>query len=117
MSAGQRDITIEQGATFVLPFVWKDGNGNPVDLTGYTARMQVRSEHSSSDKLLDLSSPSSGIVIDEPNGKVTVTATAAQTAALSAPQLAVYDLKLTDGAGKVTRVVEGKARITPEVTR
>ena len=36
------DITIEQGATFRLSLVWKDSSNVPVNLTGYTARMQVR---------------------------------------------------------------------------
>ena len=42
MAAAQYDILIEQGATFSRTFVWKDSSEVAVDLTGYTARMQIR---------------------------------------------------------------------------
>jgi len=42
MAAGRYLLTIEQGATTDLLLEYKDSNGNPVDLSGYTARMQIR---------------------------------------------------------------------------
>ena len=37
------NLTIYQGSTFMQEFQWKTGNpAVPVDLTGYTARMQIR---------------------------------------------------------------------------
>ena len=33
---GKFDITIYQGGTFTLDLQYKDGNNNPVNLTGYT---------------------------------------------------------------------------------
>jgi hypothetical protein len=42
VSAAIVNLTVEQGAYWDQPLLWKDSNGDPVDLTGYTADMQVR---------------------------------------------------------------------------
>ncbi len=39
MSASQYDFGIEQGSTFKIKFFYKDENGDPLDLTGYCARL------------------------------------------------------------------------------
>jgi len=39
MAAGKYSFTIEQGSTVDFEITYKDSNGNPVDLTGYQARM------------------------------------------------------------------------------
>ena len=49
MAAGLYDITIEQGATFQMNLTWKDSTGSPVNITGYTARMQVRENYEAED--------------------------------------------------------------------
>ena len=42
MSAGRYSFTIEQGATLDFELAYKDSDNNPVDLTGYQGRMQIR---------------------------------------------------------------------------
>lgn len=42
--AGQLNLEIEQGATFKHTWVWKQRNGQPVDMTGASALMQIRAE-------------------------------------------------------------------------
>jgi hypothetical protein len=116
MTAVQRDIVIEQGATFTLPLVWKvKATGLPIDITGYTARMHVRETHESSDTLIELSSPSDGITLGGANGTIDVLIDASETAALT-PGTGVYDLELVNGS-VVHRIIEGAVVITPEVTR
>jgi hypothetical protein len=39
MSATQYDFNIEQGSSFRLSLVYKDANGNPIDLTNWCARL------------------------------------------------------------------------------
>ena len=58
----------------------------------------------------------SGVTISPTTGKVTISATAAQTALLTSPQY-VYDLKITSPAGEVTRLIQGTLSINSQVTR
>lgn len=39
MPASKYDFTIEQGSSFKLILVYKDADGNPIDLTGWCARL------------------------------------------------------------------------------
>jgi hypothetical protein len=39
MAASKYDFSIEQGSSFKLSLVYKDDNGNPVDLTDWCARL------------------------------------------------------------------------------
>lgn len=39
MSAGKYDFSIEQGTSFNMSVIYKDSNGNPVDITGWCARL------------------------------------------------------------------------------
>jgi hypothetical protein len=55
-------------------------------------------------------------VITGATGLINITITATQTTALL-PDLYVYDLEITSGAGVVTRLIEGSAIVSAEVTR
>ena len=55
MAAGSYSFTIEQGATTDFELVYKDSSGNPVDLTGYNARMQLKDSRGGSTTYLTLS--------------------------------------------------------------
>ena len=111
------DIVIQQGATFSLAATWRDSSSSPVDLTGYTARAQVRASYSASSALVSLTSTNGGIVLGGINGTIALTISATSTAALSAPWVGVWDLELQSGGGEVTRLLEGAVTVTPEVTR
>jgi hypothetical protein len=87
-----------------------------VDLTGYTARMQIRASVAATNTLLELTTENGGIVLDPTTGKVTLTATAVQTAAMTFTS-GVYDLELVDATGAVTRLAEGSVAVSREVTR
>ncbi len=120
MAAALYDITIEQGAQFVLPLTWTTRNadgtpGDPVDLTGYTAKMQIRDAEGT--VLVDLSTDDGGgIVIDGPNGKVTITIDADMTTPLCFDD-AAYDLKLINTDGVPSRLVKGTVTFSPQVTQ
>jgi hypothetical protein len=86
-----------------------------VDITGYTARMQLRSLPNDSIAVLTLTQ-ASGITIDGPTGTLAVRATAAQTAAISAGPY-YYDLEITSPTGVKTRIVQGELNVNAEVTR
>jgi hypothetical protein len=114
MAAGLYDITIEQGVTFQLNLTWKDSNDAPVDLTGYSARMQVRETYDSEDTLVSLTSPGD-ITLGGALGTILITIQPAVTSILPFLE-GVYDIEMV--AASVTyRLLQGKATISREVTR
>ena len=116
MTAGVKNIVIEQGATFTWNLIWNDSTSTPVDLTGYTARMQVRKTKASTEKLLDLTTENGGITLGGALGTIAVVASAALTEAVDAKS-GVYDLELESASGVVKRLIEGEVTISLEVTR
>ena len=105
------EITIEQGATFTTTVNVEDAYYNPVDLTDYTASSQMRKSYYSS-----VATNITATITGTSNGEITLSITAANTANLVAGRY-VYDLLIDDGAGTITRVVEGIATVLPSVTR
>lgn len=118
--AKRYNLVFEQGATFQHTVNWKDPDGNAIDLTGYRIRLQVRQSPSDSVKLVDFDSdtPGAGMSITSlgASGSFTVTFTPAVTGALSFTS-AEYDLTATSAGGVVYRLHEGKATVSPGVTR
>jgi hypothetical protein len=114
MTPGLLNLTCPQGATFTKTLTWKVG-GTPVDLTGWTARMQVRTRHAAPETLVDIDS-SAGITLGGDTGTITVALPATATEALPAGEWR-YDLELEAADGTVYRLVEGAFTVTPEVTR
>jgi len=119
MASAKFDIEIEQGSVFVLDLIYKDGQGSPIDLTGYQARMQVRAKYASPDPpALDLSTAAGSIVLGGAAGTIQAKATAEMTAGLTIKR-GVYDLELVPPSGEddAFRLTEGVVTVTPEVTR
>ena len=116
MSAGKYDIVIEQGTTLNLVAKYYDSASALVDLTSYTARAKFRPTYDSS-PILNLTTENSGIALGGTAGTITLSAAATATAALTAPSSGVYDLEIVTAGGVVTRLMEGKYKITPEATR
>jgi hypothetical protein len=116
-SAGIYNITCNQGATFSRTLTWTDVARKAINITGYTARMHVRSLVSSVDTLIDLTTENGRITISNPTaGQVTLTISAVDTATLT-PDKYVYDLELVSPTGVVNRLVEGNFVVKAEVTR
>ena len=110
------NTTIDQGADWYVNFTYQDSTGTAINLTGYTAAMQLRAPTDSNIASLSLTSPSGGIVITAATGLVAVHATAAQTGALIAG-IYEYDLEITSSGGIVTRLVQGQLTVSAQVTR
>jgi hypothetical protein len=112
--AGSYNFTIEQGATFNLLMTWRIDNV-PVNLTGYTARLQARIDVDETDTILSLTT-GAGITLGGAAGTITLDQTATQTAVLPKGEY-VYDLELQTSGGTVTRLLQGELNISAEVTR
>ena len=115
MTAGTYLITAEQGATFTRTIVWNDADGDPVDLTGYVVRMQVREDYFSSVASLTLTTENGRITFGDATGSIVLNVSATDMALLQANSY-VYDLELEIG-GVVTRLIQGTFTINAEVTR
>jgi hypothetical protein len=115
MTPGSLDFLMPKGSTFSRTLTWKI-SGSPVNLTSYTARMQARTSHISGTVVLDLTTANGKITLGGTAGTITLSLTAAETAAITQSSLA-YDLELVSVGGEVTRLVEGQIILTPEVTR
>ena len=113
---GQVDIQINQGSDLDILMTYKDPNDLAVDLTDWTAEMDIRLKVDDVAPLIELSTLNSRIVLGGVTGTINLLIDAADTEALSFKK-GVYDLELTDIAGKVIRLIEGKVTLTTEVTR
>jgi hypothetical protein len=115
---GNYTLQMWQGATWHYELLWETGTpAAPVDLTDYSARMQVRAEIASDTTLLDLTSDLGGaITLGGAAGTIDLDLTATETADLT-PGTHVYDLELESDTGTVTRLLQGSFVISPEVTR
>lgn len=130
MPAGKYSFTIEQGATFQLSLQYKDSNGEPVDLTGYSGRMQIRPSVTSNEVYLTLSSSLnpdgtglnfSGSGNDQPptSGSIGVYIASCTSSLLTFNNTAYYDLELYSGSScpYTIRLIEGQVHLSKEVTR
>ena len=126
MAAGKHSFIIEQGATTNLNVQWTDASGSAVDLTGYQARMQIRPGIEASDVYISLSSSlqpdGTGLNLSGSNGETPVQSgsigiyISAYSSSLLNFTEAFYDLEMINGI-EVTRLLEGKVRLSKNVTR
>lgn len=108
------DFTIDQGATFKRT-ITVELNGDLLDLTGYSARMQFRRGIPSSVVEFELTS-NDDLTLGGAAGTIAMLIDAETTAAMSFNQW-VYDLELVEPDGEVIRLLSGRATLSREVTR
>lgn len=131
MTAATKNLVIEQGATYdTLAFQWcgsdgAGGVGNPYDLTGYTARMQVRTDYDSL-VLLEATTENGRIVlgkhpdtgtVDMTTGWIWVIISATDTDALDPSVKGKYDLEVESPEGVVRRLLRGSVKVESNITR
>lgn len=109
------DISTEQGSTLSRVVTYTNDEGNPVNLTGYTARMQVRPRATSSLAYLSLTSASGGITLGGTTGTITILVDGSVTSEIPSGNY-VYDLEVANGA-YVDKVMGGDFTLSAEVTR
>ena len=117
MSAAKLNLpVIEQGATYRHTLYWKDSSNVPINITGCTARMQLRTTVESTAVVIELSSTNNRIIITGSLGKIELYISDEDTTVLP-PIQAVYDLEVYMSNGDTVRLIEGKVTIKAEVTR
>jgi hypothetical protein len=127
MSAGNYDITIDQGSDFKLTLVIKDGN-TPRSLDGYAARGHLRASKDTA-QYWAFDFTATDFTSNNTTGTVimkmahNVTANNGNTALSEGNYFYDVEIYKPDGndAGtdddEVERILQGKAKVTREVTR
>lgn len=141
MTAAVRDLVIEQGSTFFLGFNWHQAGpevdgvttpGDPYDLTGCTARMQIRRKQGATPLLVATSaSPSTPeaiaagagrITLGGPTGRIELTLTDEDTDKISS-RSALYDIEIEwplvpgELRPRVDRILKGTVTTDPNITQ
>lgn len=107
------DIHVDQGSDVRVPIAFID-DFSELDLTGYTARMELRLSASSKRVVDRLTTENSRISIE----KETLTLLWPHEVTENLPAGSyVYDLELAPEGGEVTRVLSGRVQVCKEVTQ
>lgn len=116
MSAVKRVLVIEQAGTFSDFFTWLDADRRQINLTGYTAKMQIReSQALDATLILELSTANGRIVLGGVTGTVAIEISDEDAALLTFTE-GYYDLKLTPPDGKTFRIMEGPITLSKGTT-
>lgn len=114
----KHNFTIIQGSTFHLSLVYNDSNGDPVDMTGFDARMEFRDADGNLQAYID---SSEGSLLLGNDGTIVGDISASATAAITAKK-GRFDLELTSDLTDLnnerirSRLLEGTWSLSKEVT-
>lgn len=115
----QYDFVIPQGTDVRRVFsLMSSCTRLPIDLTGATVRMQIRTSFYAQEAsdTIDSSQGDGRCVLDEAQGLITIFWPHEVTSSLPAGRL-FYDLEVESMGGEIFRALEGRITVTAEVTR
>jgi hypothetical protein len=124
MVAGKYNITCQQGSTFdlLMTLRYPDPDSPEIDptyinwdLTGYTARMQVRKYVDSATTVISLTTENQRIVLGGETGTLQLFIRAEDTRTITTSGF--YDIEIISPSNEVDRIIEGTFTLSPEVTR
>tara|TARA_R110000803_G_scaffold19377_1_gene50807 strand:+ start:2416 stop:2772 length:357 start_codon:yes stop_codon:yes gene_type:complete len=117
--ATYEDFTIDQGSDLALQIELVEPDGSTKNLNGYTVSAKMKKTFRST--AADTIEFSSIVADPADSGVVTISLTNTQTDTLSSRGRYVYDVELSyiasGGETIVERVLEGKIKVNPSVTR
>lgn len=114
--SGTWNVEVVQGAGWSRTLVVTDEAGT-VDLSGYSARMQVRTVQTAPTAVLELSTANGRITIDGEAGTITLELLEEETSGLTAEDSGVHDLFLYPVDGEPWRLLRGRFAVAGAVTR
>lgn len=120
MAASVYDLYIEQGATYRMRVRLYDADNQPLDITGYTARSQIRQAITTSAFIHEMTTENGGIVVNGAGGYLDLSITDLVTKGFKFTSPAVWDIELVAPVALnsvVTRLLKGNVYLDPEVTR
>lgn len=118
--ADYEDFTIDQGADVAIELRLEETDGSVKNLTSHTVAAKMKRSYTSTDSadIVDFSA-----IIPDPatDGIVVLALTNAQTDTLNPRLTYVYDVELSyydsDDNQIIERILEGKIKVSPSVTR
>lgn len=116
--AALHNMVADQGSTFARTILWKDPAKKPILLSGYTARMQVRSAVDSSTVVISLTTENGGITLGATDGSIALYIPD-ETMVTIPEDKYVYDLELIGPSANlyIYKVLYGNFVVRAEVTR
>lgn len=118
--ARYEDLIIDQGSDIAIEIDLIEADGSRKDLTGFSAAAKMKRSYNSTDSadIVDFTATISDPASD---GVVTIALTNTQSDALSSRGRYVYDVEIShqdsDANTIIERVLEGKIKVSPSVTR
>lgn len=109
------DISADQGTDYAVTFTYRDSNNALVNLTGATARMQVRRFVESTNPFLTMTNDS-GITLGGAAGTIALLISAASLSAIPAGTYK-YDIEIVTSGSVVVKLIAGSFILNGEVTR
>lgn len=104
------NYTLDKGTDFEEEFNLTEDDGSPLNLVGYTASAKIR-KHPTSPKY----KPFTITFIDRAEGRLKISLSNTQTVGLEEGRN-YYDILLTDGAGKIKKIIEGNIIVNETAT-
>lgn len=114
MSLQEHNITILKGNDVRLEISFKQADGTPLDLTGYTVKSQIR-DKASQDGNLIAEFTDAFFDSDPTTGTIVLTLSDTETAAI-VQQSGYYDVLLVDAADDARTYLKGAVKFLPTVT-
>lgn len=118
--ADYEDFTIDQGTDVAIQLDLVEPDGSKKDLTAHSGAAKMKRSYNSvdSDEIVDFT-----VVVGDPptDGTLILSLTNSQTDTLNPRLRYVYDVELSfldsDGNTIIERILEGKIKVSPSVTR
>ena len=118
--ADYEDFTIDQGADVAIELHLQETDGSKKDLTAHSASAKMKRSYNSVDDN-DIVTFTTAITDPPEDGILVLALTNAETDLLNPRNRYVYDVELSfddsDGNTIIERILEGKIKVTPSVTR
>jgi len=124
--AQYEEITIDRGSDIAIQLELINADGSAKNLTDHTITAKLKKNYNSSDStsatpdVWNFDSDRTNVGTNPLNGVAAISLSSAQTSQMK-PGRYVYDVELSfvdsDGDTIVERILEGRATVTPSVTR
>ena len=119
----RRGSTLRRSITWYSDPVWTDrtetelntGASTPVDLTGYTGRMQIRSDDRNNTLIQELTTENGGLAFGGVAGTITFFISDTDTEAITEDD-SVYDFEVIEPGGDVVPFLAGKFTMQDQIT-